>query len=58
VEYTSTDASNIANHVKYMPLDMVTEDGMNITEEAMKYFRPLVGRLPEYRVIHHFHDKK
>lgn len=58
VEYTSTDASNIANHVKYMPLDMVTEDGMNITEEAMKYFRPLVGKLPEYRVIHHFHDKK
>ncbi len=41
-----------------MPLDMVTEDGMNITEEAMKYFRPLVGKLPEYRVIHHFHDKK
>lgn len=58
VEYTSTEASNIANHVKYMPLDMVTEDGMNITEEAMKYFRPLVGKLPEYRVIHHFHDKK
>lgn len=58
VEYTSTDASNIANHVKYMPLDMVTEDGMNITEEAMKYFRPLAGKLPEYRVIHHFHDKK
>jgi 6-phosphofructokinase 1 len=57
VEYTSTDASNIANHVKYMPLDMVTEDGMNITEEAMKYFIPLVGKLPEYRVIHHFHDK-
>ncbi|WP_312649428.1 6-phosphofructokinase [Proteiniclasticum sp.] len=57
VEYTATDASNIANHVKYMPLDMVTEDGMNITEEAMKYFRPLVGKLPEYRVIHHFHEK-
>ena len=57
VEYTSTDAANIANHVKYMPLDMVTEDGMNITEEAMKYFRPLVGKLPEYQVIHHFHNK-
>ncbi|MBO1264250.1 6-phosphofructokinase [Proteiniclasticum sp. SCR006] len=57
VEYTSTDASSIANHVKYMPLDMVTEDGMNITEEALKYFRPLTGKLPEYRVIHHFHEK-
>lgn len=57
VEYTSTDASNIANHVKYMPLDMVTKDGMNITEEALKYFRPLTGKLPEYRVIHHFHQK-
>ncbi len=57
VEYTSTDAANIANHVKYMPLDMVTEDGMNITEEALKYFKPLVGKLPEYRVIHHYHDK-
>ncbi|HSR04707.1 MAG TPA: 6-phosphofructokinase [Proteiniclasticum sp.] len=57
VEYTSTDAANIANHVKYMPLDMVTEDGMNITEEAMKYFRPLTGKLPEYQVIHHFHNK-
>lgn len=57
VEYTSTDAANIANHVKYMPLDMVTEDGMNITEEAMKYFTPLTGKLPEYQVIHHFHNK-
>lgn len=57
VEYTATDAANIANHVKYMPLDMVTEDGMNITEEAMKYFRPLTGKLPEYQVIHHFHNK-
>lgn len=57
VEYTATDASNIANHVKYMPLDMVTDDGMNITEEAMKYFRPLAGKLPEYQVIHHFHNK-
>ena len=57
VEYTATDAANIANHVKYMPLDMVTEDGMNITEEAMKYFRPLAGKIPEYQVIHHFHNK-
>jgi len=57
VEYTATDAANIANHVKYMPLDMVTEDGMNITEEAMKYFRPLTGKLPGYQVIHHFHNK-
>jgi ATP-dependent phosphofructokinase / diphosphate-dependent phosphofructokinase len=57
VEYTATDAANIANHVKYMPLDMVTEDGMNITEEGMKYLRPLTGKLPEYQVIHHFHNK-
>lgn len=56
VKYTSTDAANIANHVKYMPRDMVTEDGMNITEEALKYFTPLVGKLPEYRVIHHYHE--
>ncbi|MBR0575781.1 6-phosphofructokinase [Proteiniclasticum sp. BAD-10] len=58
VEYTSTDAANIANHVKYMPRDMVTEDGMNITEEALRYFRPLTGELPVYRVLHHFHDEK
>lgn len=55
VEYTKTDASNIANHVKYMPLTMVTEDGMNITEEALSYFRPLVGDLPEYKILHRQH---
>ena len=58
VTYTSTDAANIANHVKYMPREMITEDGMGITDMALRYFTPLIGKLPEYRVIHHYHDKK
>ena len=54
VTYTKTEAKNIANHVKYVPLSMVTEDGMNITEEALAYFKPLVGELPTYRILHHY----
>ncbi len=56
VMYTSTEAENIANHVKYMSRSMITEDGFGITEEGKEYFRPLLGKLPEYRILHHFHD--
>ncbi len=56
VMYTSTAAENIANHVKFMDKSMITEDGFGITQEGKDYFKPLVGKLPEYRILHHFHD--
>lgn len=56
VMYTSTEAENIANHVKYMSRSMISEDGFSITEEGKAYFRPLLGKLPEYRILHHFHN--
>ena len=56
VMYTSTAAENIANHVKYMSKSMISEDGFGITQEGKDYFRPLLGKLPTYRILHHFHD--
>lgn len=56
VKCTSTDAANIANKVKYFPAEWVTPDGFNIKEEALSYFVPLAGKMPEYRVIHKYHN--
>ena len=57
VSYTSTEAANIANQIKYLPKEFISEDGFNVTEASQAYFAPLAGELPEYRVIHHFHSK-
>lgn len=57
VNYTKAPAANIANKVKYMPKNYISEDGFDVTKEAYEYFYPLVDKLPEYRVFHNYHNK-
>lgn len=57
VNYTMAEAEKIANKVKYLPENFISEDGFNITDEAYEYFYPLVDKIPQYRVFHNYHGK-
>lgn len=38
----TTNASNIANNEKFLPDDFITQSGNNISDNALKYFLPLI----------------
>ena len=51
VPYTSeiraTPVADVANKVKLVPREMISEDGFNVTEDALTYLRPLVAGMEE-----------
>lgn len=42
VEFTSVPVGEVANHEKIVPLDWITPEGNDVTEEMMAYLRPLI----------------
>ena len=46
IEIHLVDVTEVANKVKNVPREMISADGMNVTEELLAYMRPLVGELP------------
>ena len=40
------DVAEVANQVRRVPREWISEDGMGVTDELMEYMRPLVGELP------------
>ncbi|HWT73924.1 MAG TPA: 6-phosphofructokinase [Mobilitalea sp.] len=42
VEFISVPVSEVANHEKLVPLDWITPDGHDITEEFIAYLKPLI----------------
>jgi ATP-dependent phosphofructokinase / diphosphate-dependent phosphofructokinase len=42
VEFTSVPVQEVANHEKTVPLEWITPDGADVTEEMMEYLRPLI----------------
>ncbi|WP_027632276.1 6-phosphofructokinase [Clostridium hydrogeniformans] len=43
------EASNVANNIKYVPINWINEEGNNVTEEAINYITPLIDNyIPSY----------
>ena len=42
-EIRTTPVAEVANKVKLVPREMISEDGFNVTDAALKYLRPLVS---------------
>lgn len=42
VEIISADTADVANHVKHFPQEWITDHGSNVSDEAIKYFLPLI----------------
>lgn len=42
VEFISVPVSEVANHEKTVPLNWITPEGNDVTEEMMSYLRPLI----------------
>lgn len=42
VEFTSVPVQEVANHEKIVPLEWITPDGADVTEEMLEYLRPLI----------------
>ena len=43
----TTPVAEVANKVKLVPREMISEDGFNVTDTALKYLRPLVSDMEE-----------
>ena len=41
------DVTSVANQVRHVPAEWIGADGMSVTEDFLRYVRPLVGDLPE-----------
>ena len=46
-EIRTTPVADVANKVKLVPREMISEDGFNVTDTALKYLRPLVSDMEE-----------
>jgi 6-phosphofructokinase 1 len=42
VEFTSVPVGEVANHEKVVPIDWITPEGNDVTEEMMAYLKPLI----------------
>ncbi|NLK70157.1 MAG: 6-phosphofructokinase [Clostridiales bacterium] len=42
VEIQTIDVDDVANHVKYFPIEWINEDKNNVKNEAINYFLPLI----------------
>lgn len=47
IETFKTEPLNIANHIKYFPLEWITKENNNISEEAFSYISPLIMGEPD-----------
>lgn len=43
----TTPVADVANKVKLVPREMISEDGFNVTDSALTYLRPLVAGIEE-----------
>ena len=46
-EIRTTPVADVANKVKLVPREMISEDGFNVTDAALTYLRPLVAGAEE-----------
>ena len=46
-EIHTTPVADVANKVKLVPREMISEDGLNVTDAALTYLRPLVAGMEE-----------
>ncbi len=46
-EIRTTPVADVANKVKLVPREMISEDGFNVTDAALTYLRPLVSDMEE-----------
>ena len=46
-EILTTPVAEVANKVKLVPREMISEDGFNVTDAALTYLRPLVAGMEE-----------
>lgn len=46
-EIRTTPVADVANKVKLVPQEMITDDGFNVTDAALTYLRPLVAGMEE-----------
>lgn len=46
-EIRTTPVADVANKVKLVPREMISEDGFNVTDAALTYLRPLVASIEE-----------
>lgn len=46
-EICTTPVAEVANKVKLVPREMISEDGFNVTDAALTYLRPLVAGMEE-----------
>ena len=46
-EVRTTPVADVANKVKLVPREMISEDGFNVTDAALTYLRPLVAGMEE-----------
>ena len=46
-EIRTTPVADVANKVKLVPREMISEDGFNVTDTALTYLRPLVAGMEE-----------
>lgn len=46
VEFITTDASNVANHVKHVPTEWILDRYQGVSEEALNYIKPLINGAP------------
>ena len=46
-EIRTTPVAEVANKVKLVPREMISEDGFNVTDAALTYLRPLVAGMEE-----------
>ncbi|ACV50788.1 phosphofructokinase [Lancefieldella parvula DSM 20469] len=46
-EIRTTPVADVANKVKLVPREMISEDGFNVTDTALTYLRPLVAGIEE-----------
>jgi 6-phosphofructokinase 1 len=42
IEYVTVNIADIANRERKVPLDWIREDGMGVTDDFVRYARPLV----------------
>ncbi len=58
VEFGRTELSNVALRAKAMPEKYINSRGNFVTEELVRYMRPLVGEVPHYiKLARHFVEK-
>ncbi len=52
VSYFLTPLSTVARHATEMPAGFINAEGNNVTEDFVKYARPLIGDLPAFEHLH------